>query len=314
MKLGFFKNHTIHKLLFATAALGALSACASAPAPLVAGAPSGHAAQSYETMASTAAVTSALGGSGFQLEYVGGIYAGRNVRSSTGSLTHDTGRLEIDDGTYLFVDADGVDGSGNTSDGSATGSFYNLNTSASAHVYDYVTMETLVYGSGTNTYDRTGVLGIVTNAADLPVDGSATYTGDATLSSRALTAGSSTPRISVGRAVSTVNVDFAAGLVDIDISNFQRYTENGRSVSAASALIDQVTGTGMVINGAHFTGGAWVTFKGGVAVDLVGASATTTSDGTFFGYDPSISAPDEVGGVFLVQNGTGYVSGFYVAD
>ena len=306
---------SIKKPLFITTALGALSACASVSGPPTAGAPSSHVAQSYETLTSTAAVTSALEGSEIQLEYVGGIFSGRNVRPSTGSMTHDTGRLEIDDGTYLFVDADGADATGSISNGTDVGSLYQLDKTASAHVYDYVTIVGLdSYGSGTNTYASYGVLGIVTNAADLPIAGNASYTGDASLSSRDYSAGATISSMNVGIADSTIDVDFAAGLVNVDFSNFQKIYENGRSTTGAAAAIDQLTGTGMVISGAHFTGGTWVTFKNGVAVDLVGASATTTSDGTFFGYDPSISAPDEVGGVFIVQNGTAYLSGVYVGD
>ena len=309
------RAYSIKKPLFISAAFGALSACATVSGPPTAGAPSSHAAKSYETLTSTAAVTSALEGSEIQLEYVGGIFSGRNVRPSTGSMTHDTGRLEIDDGTYLFVDADGADASGSIVSGTDVGSLYQLDKSASAHVYDYVTIVGLdSYGSGTNTYASYGVLGVVTNAADLPIAGSASYTGDAKISTRDFATGATISSISVGAADSTIDVDFAAGLVSVDISNFQKIYQNGRTATGAAAAIDHLKGTGMVISGAHFTGGSWVTFKNGVAVDLVGASATTTSDGTFFGYDSSISAPDEVGGVVLVQNGSTYLSGIYVGD
>jgi hypothetical protein len=76
-------------------------------------------------------------------------------------------------------------------------------------------------------------------------------------------------------------------------------------------LIDEMRGTGITISGAHFTGGSWVTMKGGSVVNVVGASPTSTSNGTFFGYDPSISAPAEVAGVVVLSGSTASLLGFY---
>ena len=85
-------------------------------------------------------------------------------------------------------------------------------------------------------------------------------------------------------------------------------------VTAAAAPFDTVQGTGLTISGARFSGGSWVTIKGGVPVSVTGSNTTATANGTFFGYDPTISAPDELGGVFFINGGTAFITGVFIAD
>lgn len=104
-------------------AIASLSACTSAPSGPAAGAPSGHTPQSYEKLSSTAAVTSTMGGSALRGTITGGGISNLSTPEVTGSMNFGTGRLELDDGIYLFVDADGpnVGGAVNDFPGGASG-------------------------------------------------------------------------------------------------------------------------------------------------------------------------------------------------
>ncbi len=297
-------------LLCSVGALAALSACATAPTGLTgptAGGPSSHTPQNYEVLASTAASSSALGGSTAIGESgtIGGWFGSLTSVSSSGSIAHDSGRLELDDGTYLFIDADGPDASGNVSDGAggATG----LVLPILSTTYTYVTDYGLTYTVNGTRYDVIGVAGIVTSAPDMPSGGSATYSGEAFASSLDATTVATSNDFYLYNGVSTVDVNFGAGTATVNLDAFTTKAGTG------TQTFDQIQGTGIVISGAHFTGGTWVTMQGGVAVNAVGASVSTTSNGTFFGYDASISAPAEVGGVVSIVGSTDVITGLYIA-
>lgn len=301
-------------------AIASVSACSSAPTGLTAGGPTpSHAPQNYETLTSTAAVTSTLGGSVLN----GGIDPVTHafvvaVSSSplTGSLTHDTGSVTMNDGTYLFVDNNGPDINGNLADGTGATALYRLgDIGVSFGTYDYVDLVGMYYTIAGVNYGPIGVVGMITDSGDLPVAGSAAYMGEAFANWGAVGGTSVADQIKFENGASTVNVNFAASTAGVTLNNFSNISDGaGAVVSVVNTPFDEVQGTGMAISGAHFSGGAWVTLKGGVVVNVVGAGVTTTSDGTFFGYDPSISAPDEVGGVAYIDGSTANVVGLYLAD
>jgi len=293
-------------------ALLAVSACSpTSPTGFSAGAPSEHTPQSYEKTSSTAASTSTLGGSASVLVALSGADTAESASSAavTGSVTHDTGRIELDDGTYLFIDADGFDGSGNLSDGAgATGSRTDVSGASFAGSYDYVVPFLLRHKTTGRDHLTLGVAGLITASSDMPSGGSAVYTGESWAYGGA--AGS---EYGYGSGTSTVSVNFGAGTANVVMGGFSVH-QSGTAVTAADAPLDQIKGTGLVISGAHFTGGNWVTLKNGAVVNVVGAGAVTTSNGTFFGYDSSISGPDEVAGVVTSVSSTGFLSGVYIAD
>lgn len=287
--------------------LGTISACTG---PVGAG---------YERMVSTAGITSTLGGSAV----VGPIntppieFASAESVAVTGSLTHDTGRLELDDGTYLFIDTDGAVASGAFSDAAgangAFGAYFSEGGTIGA--YDYVLPYALSYVVNGNTYNAFGVAGIITSAADMPTTGVATYAGDASAQFISTATTPVSDNIYYSNGQSYLEVDFATGTANILLGNFVTIgTGGGWSLTPATAPFDELFGFELAIDGAHITGGNWVTLSDGVVVSVVGATPVTTSNGTFFGYDSSISAPDEVGGVVSIVGLTGYVAGIYMAD
>lgn len=264
--------------------------------------------QAYEPLASTVATTSTLGGSA--LRWPAGNTTPESI-SLTGNRTGDTGRTALNDGTYLFVYVHGASAAGAIADGAgATGT---VGDSRFAGTYDYVRAYNIQFPIGSSYDGIDGFAGVITAASDTPSGGSATYVGEVAIDKFAH--GSTASTVHLDRGVSTLSVDFAAGTANIDLGNFLART-NGANVpiSVAAAPFDQVTGTGMTISGAHFTGGNWVTLKGGSVVDVVGAHPTANSNGTFFGYDASISAPDEVAGVFVIDGATAIITGRYIGD
>ena len=163
------------------------------------------------------------------------------------------------------------------------------------------------YTANGTDYFAAGVTGIMTAAPDMPSGGHATYTGDAYANSDDITTTAITNEFQLFDGVSTVVADFGAGTATVNLANFATRTGTG------AQTFDQIQGSGIVISGAHFTGGTWVTMQGGVPVNAVGANVSSTSNGTFFGYDANISAPAEVGGVVSFVGSTGAITGVYIA-
>lgn len=300
-----------------TIATASLSACTSVPAGLAAGAPSGHTPQSYEKLSSTAAIISTLGGSALRGIVTAGSVSNLSTPEVTGSVNSGTRRIELNDGIYLFVDTDGPDSSGGINDSprgasGATGP-YTLNTDFSG--YDYVTPYRLTYFSSGNSYMAVGVAGIITNASDMPVAGSATYNGVALAAISNYAPENYINDLYLDDGQSTVDVNFASGTATVNLGNFTRITDSfGAAVASAVAAINGLEGTGFVISGAHFSGGAWVTVKNGIPVNVAGAGQVSMGSGTFFGYDSSISAPDEVAGTVIIDGATANVIALYIAD
>jgi len=304
------------RLIPAILGVATLSACAATtspplPRPTAAGAPSSHTPQNYEPLTSTVATRSTLGGS--VLSWPAGSTRPNSV-SLTGLRDGDTGHTEISDGTYLFVYKHGTGATGPTSPISdGNGAYGTVGDNRFAGTYDYVRSYNINYGPAANRSGFTGFAGVITALSDTPIGGNASYTGEVAIDKFANSATPST--VYFNRGTSTVDVDFSAGTANVVLGSFLAYTDgNNIPIAAAAAPFDQVKGTGMTISGAQFTGGYWATFQGGNWVDVVGANPTSNSSGTFFGYDPTISAPDEVAGVFVINGDAAIITGRYVAD
>ncbi len=54
--------------------------------------------------------------------------------------------------------------------------------------------------------------------------------------------------------------------------------------------------------------------KAGSAVNFTGAGTTYDAGGDFYGYNPIMASPDEVGGVLLIEGDGGFVYGIYAAN
>jgi hypothetical protein len=269
---------------------------------------------SYQTINSTARATSAMRGSALELTVsptTGGIGAA-GVTALSGALTHNTGRLEISDGTYLMVDTNGFDAAGYFTNGAVTGRRLDgAGSQVFAGTYNYVvpvlyTRTTL--GGNVSVF---GNFGIPTSGADVPVRGQAQYRDAGGAFTRVVSANGASDYY-LSRGYSLVDVDFSAASVDVTLGFFTRV--NGAVGPTTAAPIDAVSGRGMQILGSGFVGGVWATYKNGVQVDVTGPNTTTAASGDFYGYDSSISAPDEVAGVMLMNGSTGTVYSVFMAD
>ena len=196
-------------------AVSTVAACTTGTG-FTAGAPSTHAAQTYEATTSTAA-SSTLGGAVIRssFDFATGASA-RGLATVTGSLTHNTGRLELNNGLYLFVDPDGPDVNDLIAPvGAATGGTVGLRITGT---YQYVIPYELSYSVGGVSYSTEGVAGIITAPTDMPSAGSARYTGEAYMNM--------SPAALVGtyydfeNGTSTVAVDFAAGTANVTLGSF----------------------------------------------------------------------------------------------
>ncbi|MGH1424962.1 MAG: transferrin-binding protein-like solute binding protein [Pseudooceanicola sp.] len=258
----------------------------------------------YETLASNAASTSALKGTAVRYSSPGG-FVPDNV-SVSGNLTHSTGAISFTDGTTSLSDPDGRNANGSYTDGRNR-----LSTDGSTGIsagYEYVTLFHF-FGPGSDSH---GVYGIPTQTSDVPTLGSATYQGRANVAAFKLNILRGDFVANMNNGDSAVKADFESGTVDVEMNNF-RSTDLYGNISTAP--LDEMTTTGMTISGNEFSGGTVTTRLNGQQVDIAGSGATQSASGVFYGYDPSISAPDEVGGQALISDGDAiHVRGVFVAD
>lgn len=284
-------------IIVTTSAFSLLTACGGGG-----GGGGGSDTPSYETLNSTAAKTSTLGGVAIRSNGASGAL---DVVTTSGTMTHNTGNTTITDGTYSLTDADGFNGGTTLTDGTST--ITADGTQGFTGTYEYVTAYEQSYTSGGTTYVSTGVGGVITNASDVPTNGNATYTGEA--SGLVVTA---TQGFDLNGGTSNVTADFASGTVNATLTGFTAIDQ--ATGTAAIAPIDTITATGMTLSGNGFSGGTITTTNAGTAVDVTGANTASTAQGAFFGYDASNSAPDEVGGAILLQGDDGIVAGGFIAD
>jgi hypothetical protein len=124
--------------------------------------------QSYQSLTSTAAVTSTLGGVAVRGN------ATRNttdIASVSGTLTHNTGRTVVSDGTLRLTDPNGPNAQGELSDGTNTVELVDVPG------FEYVQAYTADYQQGGTRFETFGLLGVVTAPSDMPNRGVATYRG-----------------------------------------------------------------------------------------------------------------------------------------
>ena len=235
------------------------------------GGPTGP-SQTYETLQSTAAVTTPLTGMGFyntdqvQIPYP--------IRTLNGTITHDTGAITLED---ALVDSDGPDGSGVLAGDNPPPGMFHSGTFIVPTGYSSLALSSYLL-SGGFVVAQDGVTGIATASADIPGSGSTTYSG---------TASGTGPNGAWTNAPGTITANFGAGTV----------------AATTTGVVGGVTSTvavnGMTISGSAFDGGTATVTVGGVAGDY---SNWMNTSGQFYGYDTSLNGPDEVG---LLMSGTG---------
>lgn len=257
------------------------------------------AADYYKTLSDTDATTSTIGGVG--IKSGNGAY---EVVTGSGSLNHNTGSFSYDDGSYSVVDPDGKSVGGQYSDGQ--GGTINTINYAYSGTYEYVMPLTVNYRVNNVDYVTQGFGGIITDVIHVPVNGTADYTGEAT---GFAVAGSSGLFELLG--ISTISVDFASGLVDVELGGF---TATDDKANPTTSPFDTVVITGMTIAGNTFTGGDLVTLLADVPISVIGTSISSNSEGAFFGWDYDGVIPDEVAGVSVTEGSDGMLLFSFVGD
>ncbi|WP_322890618.1 MULTISPECIES: hypothetical protein [unclassified Yoonia] len=220
--------------------------------------------------------------------------SGTKDRSSRATL--------VSDGIYDLVDQDGFDSAARITDGLSS-----ISLRMSHANYTAVRNFNQTYAVDGVTFDSTGVLGIVTRPTDIPTEGLATYRGEAEVIIVTAYVGVSL------QGQSKIVASFADfGNVNVTMNSFAAI--DMMTGTRTSAPVDTITISNMVISNNRFSGGTVATSQNGTSVFLTGANTTTVSEGVFFGFDPALSGPDEVGGMILMQGDSGIVMGSFLAD
>lgn len=223
----------------------------------------------------------------------------------TGSLDLATGKLTLDDGTYVMIDPDGADGFGVLTDGSATATT-NADIGFSGD-YAFAIAYDQSYSSGSSTFDSIGIYGAATNAKDVPSSGSAKYLGEA--SATVVTAANG---YDMKNGTAQVSANFKTGLVDVEMKDFT-ITDQATN-KAASGPLDQISVADMKIKNNQFSGGTMTMELNGREVLALGDAMTAHAEGAFFGFDTTYGGPDEVGATVLAQGNSGKLFGVLLAD
>lgn len=252
---------------------------------------------SYQTLSSTNAGTSALGGATVAVDTTTGALINRTV---SGEITHNTDARTINDGVVNMVDTDGS-GPGMPYYTDGTAEMY-LQQALGSYDYEYINFATLIYPSNGKTYNAVGVIGIITRAEDMPTNKpQAEYTGGAYFFEENK---STAQRIGYTFGTTKVLADFAAGKVSATVSGLQ--------ADSGTAKFDQVVMNDMDISGNGFSGSNVTLLLNGQTVSPTGTVETRGVTGTFFGYDAATGTPSEVGGVAQITGQDTLVGGVFM--
>lgn len=278
--------------------LGILTSCACM---IIASgdAPGGTGNAAYELFNSTAAKASTLNGSAIQTNAKTGEL---KLLTVSGTLQHDSGSSQIENGENTIADTNGPDANGILSDGSSTLK-YSGNFKGD---YKYVATYRQNYKVGDLAHDTTGIVGIATLANDMPKSTTSTYNGEA----EAIVI-TSVGGFDLNEGSSKVVANFSTNKVTVTLNDFTAINQN--TGKASSAPIDEIKISNMSLSGSGFSGGTFSTTKAGAAVNITGANNSNAARGSFFGINAGNTAPAEVGGHVLMQGDGGVVMGTFIA-
>lgn len=155
----------------------------------------------------------------------------------------------------------------------------------------------------------TGIIGLPTDIAAMPVDGSASFTGGAVVSVILANDG-----VEFVDGTSTVTVDFADGSVSATLGDFTNAISLVTGKLAASPPLESLILTDATITGSGFSGGEVSTTGAQTLNQIIGGNKTILSEGQFFGQDEATVAPAEVGGLIYAEGNNGQIFGSFVAD
>ncbi len=220
--------------------------------------------------------------------------------------------VTLTDGTTSLTDNNGPDAGGEFVDGEKVlilGRTDNTFEAVIAEGFDFVTVFDLEDDTVGSESGTVGVIGIGTNLADMPTQGSVTYLGRTNVVMSNINGGSNFAVLSDGDSV--VEVDFLNSMVDVEIINNGPFTTSGDLMGQP---MDILLVEGMVIDGNAFSGGEITMFLNGEVINPVGLNADEAANGHFFGFDDANQIPDEVGGTIISADGTSAVVATFVAD
>lgn len=222
-------------------------------------------------------------------------------QSVTGTVTRASEVLALNDGVTTFQSTGGPDGSGVYTGTAAGTSVQPIDAAYISGTYDYV----LPYRHEDAASISLGVAGYGTEAAHVPNSGVASYQGEGMI----ITNDGLTVR-QHRSGTTSVAVDFGAGTADVIMTGVTV------PASAAAAVVDDVRITGAAVGATGFSGGTVAATLGGVDAlpGITGGGDTVTASGHFYGYDASLSGPDEVAGTLLVDGNTGSLQATFVTD
>lgn len=277
--------------------LGVLSSCAIL---LVAsGGAAGGGGGSYELFSSSANKTSILVGSAQQANNKTG---GLALVAISGTVKHDTGATTVKDPTHTMTDADGPDSKKILSDANGTLTY----SSNFVGPYIYAAGYKQSYKEADVSYDVNGIIGIATQTGDMPTSGTTTFNGEAEVLLVTATSG-----FDLKSGKSKIEANFGTGKLTATLNGFTSIDQTTGLPGAAP--IDEVKISDMSISGNGYSGGTFATTKAGTAVDVVGANAVKSAQGSFYGQNSAANGPAEVGGHVLMKGDGGIVSGSYLA-
>lgn len=214
----------------------------------------------YQTFNRAAKVTSTLGGRAVQVNNTNGVLTATDV---TGTVTHDTGAVSLNDTKYTLNDPDGPSNTGLISDGTVSAQLDPFPST-----YSYVTIyKNVDYTAGGIAYNANGVAGIITKSTDVPTAGTASYGGTAL---GIHVAGTTETNL---RGNSSVSAYF--GAVNVTMNGFNATNSVGGSVTTP---ITEITVTGASIVGNAFDGGTVAAKNGTTAIVTGGTSAQFSGD------------------------------------
>ncbi len=292
-----------------------VAACSSTVSPTTPGAPpSGFTYRTLDDRVSTSG-DSTLGGVIATEE--GSVNIAMNA--ITGSVSHVTGSTSLNAGPLAMVDADGPAADGSLISGTNNLYNYTYNTGATVAFfsgsYQYVAAFNGNYISGGNVYNVLGgTYGVVTGTSDIPNAGTAGYSGEAGGKyNYSGAAGTIYSYLTAGE--SAVSADFSANKVSVTMNNFTALDTVGAPIT--QDVFDEVRLTNMSVLGNSFSGGNIAFYKNGASVSydtVIGSNINALTGGNFYGYDSTIGAPDEVGGVVIQEGIQGTMHLVFVAD
>ena len=221
------------------------------------------------------------------------------INLANGTIGPDGRSLDFSDTVFTLQDPDGQNSAQEFSDGTLT---------MIVDQADYQFSARYAIEDGKNA--TAGVFGIATSAADMPMSGTASFSGFGEVTEIYPSNFPDTaPRIINHTASSEVDVNFATGKVNAAVQVDEPVIQLG-------SQIDRLSARGMSLNGSLFSGTNVKMFKNGERVRPTGTSADNDASGQFFGAKRDSSdalTPAEVGGVIVSSSQDGLVFGTFIA-